>query len=81
MKGLVPLTVRLNVPNGTDVGPLGRAVTVCAAPRKAIVIDAPSTAAVQEIQLVAIHAMCAAMDDVLTARGLMKAGPTCRQGS
>lgn len=48
---------------------------------EAIVIDAPSTAAVQEIQLVAIHAMCAAMDEALTARGLMEAGPACRQAS
>lgn len=48
---------------------------------EAVVIDAPSTAAVQEVHLVAIHAMCAAMDGALTARGLMEAGPTCRQAS
>lgn len=48
---------------------------------ESVVIDAPSTAAVQEVQLVAIHAMCAALDDVLSARGLMEIGPTCRQGS
>lgn len=46
-----------------------------------IVIDAPSTAAVQEIQLVAIHAMCAELDSALTAGGHMAAGPTCRQAS
>jgi glycosyltransferase involved in cell wall biosynthesis/phosphoheptose isomerase len=48
---------------------------------EAVVVDAPSTAAVQEIQLVAIHAMCAALDEALAARGLMEAGATCRQGS
>ena len=48
---------------------------------EAVVIDAPSTAAVQEVHLVAIHAMCAAMDDVLSARGLMEPGPACRQAS
>ncbi len=48
---------------------------------ESLVVDAPSTAAVQEVQLVAIHALCAALDDALTARGLMEAGPVCRQVS
>lgn len=48
---------------------------------EAVVIDAASTAAVQEVHLVAIHAMCAAMDSALTARGVMDSGPTCRQAS
>ena len=48
---------------------------------EAVVVDAPSTAAVQEVQLVAIHALCAALDDALAARGLMEAGPVCRQVS
>ena len=46
-----------------------------------VVVDAPSTAAVQEVQLVAIHALCAALDDALRRRGLMEAGPVCRQAS
>ena len=48
---------------------------------ESLVVDAPSTAAVQEVQLVAIHALCAALDEALTARGLMEAGPVCRQVS
>jgi glycosyltransferase involved in cell wall biosynthesis/phosphoheptose isomerase len=48
---------------------------------EALVVDAPSTAAVQEMQLVAIHAVCAALDAALTERGLMEAGPVCRQVS
>ncbi|WP_425474955.1 D-sedoheptulose-7-phosphate isomerase [Fodinibacter luteus] len=48
---------------------------------EALVVDAPSTAAVQEVQLVAIHALCAALDGALTSRGLMEAGPVCRQAS
>ncbi len=48
---------------------------------EAVVIDAPSTAAVQEVQLVAIHAVCAALDAALGRRGLMEAGPVCRQAS
>ncbi len=48
---------------------------------RTLVVDAPSTAAVQEVQLVAIHAVCAALDDELASRGLMSAGPVCRQGS
>ncbi len=48
---------------------------------EAVVVDAPTTAAVQEVQLVAIHAICAALDDALAARGLMEAGPVCRQAS
>ena len=48
---------------------------------EAVVVDAPSTAAVQEVQLVAIHAICAALDDALAARGLLEAGPVCRQAS
>jgi glycosyltransferase involved in cell wall biosynthesis/phosphoheptose isomerase len=48
---------------------------------EALVVEAPSTAAVQEVQLVAIHAICAALDAALAARGLMEAGPVCRQAS
>ena len=48
---------------------------------EALVVDAPSTAAVQEVQLVAIHAVCAALDAALLRRGLMEAGPVCRQAS
>jgi type III pantothenate kinase len=48
---------------------------------EALVIDAPSTAAVQEVQLVAIHAVCAALDAALERHGLMEAGPVCRQAS
>ena len=48
---------------------------------EAVVVDAPTTAAVQEVQLVAIHAMCAALDAALERRGLMQAGPVCRQAS
>jgi phosphoheptose isomerase len=48
---------------------------------EAVVVDAPTTAAVQEVQLVAIHAICAALDDTLARRGLMEAGPVCRQAS
>jgi type III pantothenate kinase len=48
---------------------------------EALVIDAPTTAAVQEVQLVAIHAVCAALDAALERRGLMQAGPVCRQAS
>lgn len=48
---------------------------------EALVVDAPSTAAIQEVQLVAIHAVCAALDAALTRRGLMEAGPVCRQAS
>ncbi|HET7822187.1 MAG TPA: glycosyltransferase [Ornithinibacter sp.] len=48
---------------------------------EALVVDAPSTAAVQEVQLVAIHAVCAALDAALERRGLMQAGPVCRQAS
>jgi glycosyltransferase involved in cell wall biosynthesis/phosphoheptose isomerase len=48
---------------------------------EAVVVDAPTTAAVQEVQLVAIHAVCAALDSALAARGLMAAGPACRQAS
>ena len=48
---------------------------------EAVVVDAPTTAAVQEVQLVAIHAVCAALDAALQRRGLMEAGPVCRQAS
>ena len=48
---------------------------------EAVIVDAPSTAAVQEVQLVAIHAVCAALDAALRRRGLMEAGPVCRQAS
>ena len=48
---------------------------------EALVVDAPSTAAIQEVQLVAIHALCAALDGALERRGLMQAGPVCRQAS
>ena len=48
---------------------------------EAVVVDAPSTAGVQEVQLVAIHAVCAALDAALERRGLMEAGPVCRQAS
>lgn len=48
---------------------------------EALVVRAPSTAAIQEVQLVAIHAVCAALDAALEARGLMEAGPVCRQAS
>ena len=48
---------------------------------EALVVGAPSTAAVQEVQLVAIHALCAALDAALLRRGLMEAGPVCRQAS
>ncbi len=48
---------------------------------EAVVVEAPSTAAVQEVHLVAIHALCAALDATLTRRGLMEAGPVCRQAS
>ncbi len=48
---------------------------------EALVVDAPSTAAVQEVQLVAIHAVCAALDAALERRGLMQSGPVCRQAS
>ncbi|HEU5240504.1 MAG TPA: glycosyltransferase [Ornithinibacter sp.] len=48
---------------------------------EALVVDAPTTAAVQEVQLVAIHAKCAALDAALERRGLMQAGPVCRQAS
>jgi len=48
---------------------------------EAVVVDAPTTAAVQEVQLVAIHALCAALDAALERRGLMHAGPVCRQAS
>ena len=36
---------------------------------EAVVVDAPTTAAVQEVQLVAIHAVCAALDAALAAAG------------
>ena len=48
---------------------------------ESLVVDAPTTAAVQEVQLVAIHALCAALDAALERRGLMQAGPVCRQAS
>jgi type III pantothenate kinase len=48
---------------------------------ESVVIDAPSTAAVQELQLVAIHALCAALDASLERRGWMQGGPVCRQAS
>ena len=48
---------------------------------ESVVVDAPTTAAVQEVQLVAIHAVCAALDAALERRGLMEAGPVCRQAS
>jgi type III pantothenate kinase len=48
---------------------------------EAVVIEAPSTAAVQEVQLVAIHALCAALDASLERRGWMQGGPVCRQAS
>jgi type III pantothenate kinase len=44
---------------------------------EAITIAAPSTAAVQEVTLVAIHAVCAALDAALTARGLMDRPAGC----
>ena len=48
---------------------------------ESVVVDAPTTAGVQEVQLVAIHALCAALDAALERRGLMQAGPVCRQAS
>ena len=33
------------------------------------------------VLLVAIHAVCAALDAALERRGLMEAGPVCRQAS
>ncbi|MGL4174914.1 MAG: glycosyltransferase [Dermatophilaceae bacterium] len=48
---------------------------------EAITVDAPTTAAVQEVHLVAIHALCAALDASLASRGLLEPGPTCRQAS
>jgi type III pantothenate kinase len=40
---------------------------------EALTIPARSTASVQEIQLVAVHALCAALDAALTARGALVA--------
>ncbi|MGL5910740.1 MAG: SIS domain-containing protein, partial [Phycicoccus sp.] len=48
---------------------------------EAITVDAPSTAAVQEVHLVAIHALCAALDASLASRGMLEPGPACRQAS
>ncbi|MGL5859759.1 MAG: glycosyltransferase [Phycicoccus sp.] len=48
---------------------------------EAITVDAPSTAAVQEVHLVAIHALCAALDASLASRGRLEPGPACRQAS
>ena len=47
---------------------------------EAVVVDAPTTAAVQEVHLVAIHALCAALDAALERRGLMQAGPVVQAG-
>ena len=72
---------------GLDVGMQVWALTgpgpnpLAAIADEALVVDAPSTAAVQEVQLVAIHAVCAALDAALERRGLMQAGPVCRQAS
>ncbi|MDT0213864.1 glycosyltransferase [Rothia sp. ARF10] len=40
---------------------------------EALTLSAPSTASVQEVQLVAVHALCAALDASLSARGSMTA--------
>jgi phosphoheptose isomerase len=41
----------------------------------AIAVPAGSTAAIQEVHLVIIHAICAAMDSVLAARSMLEAAP------
>src|SRR5690606_30939743 len=43
-----------------------------------IAISATSTAGIQELHLVAIHGICAALDAELERLGLMEAGPVCR---
>lgn len=42
---------------------------------EAVCVDAPSTAAVQAVHLVAIHAVCAAVDERLGATGPIAGGP------
>ena len=44
----------------------------------AIAVPAGSTAAVQEVHLVIIHALCAAMDSVLAARSMLEGAPVRR---
>ncbi|HET6693081.1 MAG TPA: glycosyltransferase [Pedococcus sp.] len=47
----------------------------------AIAVPAGSSAAVQEIHLVIIHALCAAMDSVLAARSMLGGAPPVRRTS
>ncbi len=44
----------------------------------AIAVPAGSTAAIQEVHLVIIHALCAAMDSVLAARSMLQGSPVRR---
>jgi phosphoheptose isomerase len=44
----------------------------------AIAVPAGSTAAIQEVHLVIIHALCAAMDSVLAARSMLEGAPLRR---
>jgi type III pantothenate kinase len=44
----------------------------------AIAVPAGSTAAIQEVHLVVIHALCAAMDSVLAARSMLDGSPVRR---
>lgn len=46
---------------------------LAAAADEAFCVDAPSTATVQELHLVAVHMICAAFDDALEADGLLDA--------
>jgi len=46
-----------------------------------IAVPAGSTAAIQEVHLVIIHALCAAMDSVLAARSMLTAAPVQRKGA
>jgi D-sedoheptulose 7-phosphate isomerase len=54
---------------------------LAAAADEAFCVDAPSTATVQELHLVAVHMVCEAFDDALEAGGLLRAGPTTTHGT
>ena len=45
---------------------------------EALTVSAGSTAAVQEVQLVAVHALCAALDAALAARGALSTAEVSR---
>ncbi len=54
---------------------------LAAAADEAFCVDAPSTATVQELHLVAVHMICAAFDDTLEADGLLAADPPTTHGT